>query len=150
VGADVDATIAGLDALVERVRDQTRQITADALHLIQAAAMGLAPVGTPGNTTNMPGDLRRSIDVEGPVEVSDDTWAGRVGPTKDYGRQRELGGEIFPQAASLLRFEKFGHVYYRTRVFQKPEPYLKPGAESAMPAIEAMANERIAIAIEGG
>jgi hypothetical protein len=148
--ADVEATVVGLDALAARVSAATGDTVADALHLIQAAAMNLAPVGTVGNSTNMPGDLRRSIAVEGPVETGEHSWAGRVGPTTVYGRQRELGGPIYPVLARRLRFEKFGAVYFRSRVYQHPHPYLKPGAESAMPAIEAVRDERLTAAIEGG
>jgi hypothetical protein len=89
----VAGTIAGLDALSLRVDAATLQSTADALHLFQAAGMLRAPVGTPGNTTNAPGDLARSIDVEGP-EGGEGVYEGRVGPTVIYGRQRELGGAI--------------------------------------------------------
>lgn len=145
----MEATIAGLDALEQRVADATRQIVADAAHLIQADSMGFAPVGVVGNSTNMPGDLRRSIDVEGPVG-GDAVWMARVGPTVVYGRQRELGGPIYPQRAKRLRFVKFGVVYYRHRVYQHPEPYMKPGRGAALPEIEAVASERIAIAVEGG
>jgi hypothetical protein len=148
--ADVEETIAALDALALRVRGATRDTVADAAHLIQASSMGFAPVGTAGNSTNMPGDLRRSITVDGPVETGDDSWEAQVGPTVVYGRQRELGGAIYPQSASRLRFEKFGHVYYRWRVYQLPHPYLKPGEEAAMPAIEAVRDERLTIAITGG
>lgn len=162
----MEATIAGLDALEQRVADATRQIVADAAHLIQADSMGFAPVGVVGNSTNMPGDLRRSIDVEGPVG-GDAVWMARVGPTVVYGRQRELGGPIYPQHATALAFTKFGTrlvigpevhpgawdntVYLRRPgVYQHARPYMRPGRAAALPEIEAVASERIAVAVEGG
>lgn len=146
--ADVDATIAALDALMERVDDATGQIVADGLHLIQAASMGFAPVGVTGNSTNAPGDLRRSIIVEGPARVGDHQWTGRVGPTVIYGRQRELGGAIYPQTARSLVFTKFGTTYYRQRVYQHPQPYMKPGADAAIPNIAAVRDARLSEAIQ--
>lgn len=147
---DVDATIAGLDALASRLRDTTRQVTADAAHLIQAQSMGFAPVGVAGNSTNTPGDLRRSILVDGPHQVSDDSWLAHVGPTTVYGRQRELGGDIYPQRARVLRFEKFGETVFASHVYQKPEPYMKPGLAAARPEITAVVADRYTAAITGG
>lgn len=146
--ADVAATIAGLDALGARVDEAVFQIVADGLHLVQATAMGIAPVGTAGNTTNPPGDLARSIDVEGPAG-GDGVYAGRVGPTVIYGRQRELGGDIYPQRAKALHFWKFGEEVYTRHVYQHPEPYMRPAEMESIPSIELIALDHIASAIAG-
>ena len=111
--------------------------------------MGHAPVGVFGNSTNTPGDLRRSIEVEGPEQIADHSWLARVGPTVIYGRQRELGGPIFPQAARVLRFEKFGEVVFTQSVFQFPRPYMKPAYEDQRPNIEAVVIATFSAAIEG-
>lgn len=146
---DVAAALAGLDALAGRLNGATRQVVADAAHVVQANAMVLAPVGTAGNSTNAPGDLRRSIDVQGPLSDGEDTWLARVGPTTVYGRQRELGGDIYPQAASILRFVKFGSVVFTPKVHQVKHPYMLPAREQSLAQIEAMAVARIAAAVEG-
>lgn len=148
--ADIAATISALRAASDRITEATRQIVADAAHLVQAASMGFAPVGTPGNSTNLPGDLRRSIMVDGPEQVGEGMFAAQVGPTVIYGRQRELGGAIYPKRARFLRFERFGVVHYRKRVYQHPEPYMKPGRAAAIPEIRAVAIARLTAAIEGG
>ena len=148
MGIDVSGTIAGLDLLAKRVDQATRQIVADVAHLFQAAGIDEAPVGVSGNSTNAPGDLRRSIDVQGPTG-RDGIYEALVGPTVVYGRQRELGGAIYPVTATFLRFEKFGVVYYRTRVFQEANPYMKRGYVQTLPSIEPVARERLRAAITG-
>ena len=143
---DVADTIAGFEMLIDRVNAATEGIVGDALHLIQLAAMRNAPIGTPGNSTNPPGDLARSIDVDGPYG-GDGLWAGEVGPTVIYGRQRELGGDIYPRTAKALHFWRFGEEVYTRHVYQAPEPYLAPAEAESLPAIQTMADERIAAAI---
>lgn len=145
--ADVEATIAALTALGTRLDDATRQATADVLHLFQGAIMANAPVGKAGNSTNMPGDLRRSVLVDGPHAVGDHTWQGEVGPTMIYSRQRELGGHIFPKTARWLRFTKYGTVYYRKHVYQAPNPYTRRGYNEVLPSVEGVVEARIAAAV---
>ena len=147
---DVTATLAGLDRLSGRVDDATRQATADAAHLFQASAMIHAPVGVTGNSTNTPGDLRRSITVDGPYQSGGHTWTAETGPTTIYGRQRELGGDIYPRAGGLLRFQKFGDVIHASHVYQRPEPYMKPAYEDQRLNVAAATEARITAAIRGG
>lgn len=145
----VSDLIAALEALGDRVDDATRQATADTLHILQAAAMKFAPVGTFGNSTNTPGDLRRSILVDGPAPIGDDAWFGRVGPTTVYGRQRELGGDIYPQRTQLLRFRKFGETVFTAHVFQWSQPYMQPAYDTTKADIEAVVVARMTEAVEG-
>ena len=145
----VEDTIADLDALNVRISAATKQSVADVLHMFQASAMEKAPVGTPGNTTNAPGDLSRSIEVTGP-DGSDGSYNGLVGPTTVYGRQRELGGHIFPVYATRLRFEKFGEVVHTFHVYQVPEPYLLPAEEENLVNVLPIAEARIAEALATG
>lgn len=164
--AEVAATVAAMEALKARVSAATRQSVADALHLFQAAGMAHAPVGVSGNSTNAPGDLRRSIIVDGPAPVGAGVWEGQVGPTVVYGRQRELGGAIVPKTASALRFTKFGttfvvgptvipggfgNIVYSNRpgVYQHPRPYMLPGYMEVKPELPAMVDANIAAAIGG-
>ena len=149
--SDAGATIAALELVAGRVGDAVRAATGDVAHLLQAKGMAEAPVGTPGNTTNMPGDLARSIDVEGPVGDGDGRWLARVGPTTVYGRQRELGGDIYPKVAAMLRFEKFGDVVYSRGVHQVGDHYMLRARESTSDgAILAVVEARLAAAIVGG
>jgi len=142
----VAATIAAMKVLGARVEEATRQIAADAAHIVQAESMMEAPVGVYGNATNMPGDLRRSIDVEGPTG-GEGTYLARVGPTVIYGRQRELGGDIYPKNVSLLRFTKFGETVFTAHVHQDPNPYMLRGEMASLVKIEATARARVAEAI---
>ncbi len=146
---DVAATILGLDALGARVEKATEQIVKDTLHLLQLAAAAKAPKGVPGNSTNPSGDLARSIDVEGPRGGSG-VYSGQVGPTVIYGRQRELGGPIYPQVASMLAFVKFGELIITSRVYQAPEPYMKPAYEESRAAVRTLVISDLSAAIEGG
>ena len=79
----------------------------------------------------------------------DGVYAGRVGPTVIYGRQRELGGDIYPVHAKALHFWKFGEEIYTRHVYQHPEPYMRPAETEAIPGIELIALDRIASAIVG-
>ena len=147
---DISATLAGLDALSERVDDATRQTTADAAHLFQASGMDHAPVGVSGNSTNMPGDLRRSITVEGPYPTGEHSWGAEVGPTTIYGRQRELGGDIYPQSARLLQFEKFGERVFTSHVYQSPNPFMLPAYDDQRLNVAAVRDAHLTAAILGG
>ena len=151
VANDVEATIAGLDLLGQRIEDATRQIAADMGHILQAELMKTAPVGTPGNTTNAPGDLRRSMDFEGPYG-SGAAYTGRVGPTVIYGRQRALGGPIYAKVAPALVFTKFGVIYRIAPpkfVTQMPNPFMQRAYMQSMGKIELDARARVTEAILG-
>ena len=149
MAVEVEDTIRGLDILNLRIDAAVKQTVADVLHMFQAAGMEKAPVGTPGNTTNAPGDLSRSIEVTGP-DGSDGSYSGLLGPTTVYGRQRELGGDIYPVHARRLRFEKFGEVIHTFHVYQHPEPYMLPAEEENIVNVYPIAESRIAEAIASG
>ncbi len=161
MGVDVGGTLAGLDALGRRVDESVRQIVADAAHIFQAKAMQLAPVGVTGNSTNSPGDLKRSMDVEGPFG-GDGTYVARMGPTVttanpgrgghvfNFGRQREFGGEIRPALSPYLVFTKFGTIYRRQSVYQEGSHYLGRARVEAEPDVMVMVDERLTIAVKGG
>ena len=145
---EVKDCIAGIEKLSENLDSTMHRITKRALETIQVAGASFAPVGTPGNTTNPPGDLKRSIDVEGP-RGGDGLYGGEVGPTVIYGRQRELGGHLYAKRARYMRFVKWGVVYYRKHVYQFPHPYMKPGRTVSIEPIWVMANKQIAGTIKG-
>jgi hypothetical protein len=148
VTADVKACVAGLERLSKDMDRTMDRITKRALETIQTAARGFAPIGTPGNTTAPPGFLKASIDVSGP-RGADGLYGGEVGPTTVYGRQRELGGHIYPKRAKHLRFTKFGVTVYTDHVYQHPQPYLKPGRTSSLVPIDVMTREQIAKTLKG-
>jgi len=145
---DIGATMAGLDALLKRVDNGVAAAVADGLHLLQLVGAANAPVGTPGNSTNPPGDLARSIDVEGP-HGADGVYEGEVGPTTIYGRQRELGGDIYPKRARALHFFTFGHEVFTRHVYQVGAHYMLKTYEEVVDggSLEVIGYERMATAI---
>lgn len=159
MGIDVDATIAGLRALAHRVTDATERITGRAAHAYQAQAMINAPVGEPDNTTNPPGDLRRSIVVDGPHHVGDGAFFARVGPTVvtanpgpggtvyNYGRQREFGGLLWAKASPFLAFRTHGVFVQKLFVYQFGSHYL---GRARGTDIDGIITEELTVAIEGG
>jgi phage gpG-like protein len=94
---------AALDGIVAKQRAATRQTTAKLLHMIEREAKANLATGThrKGEPTTSPpgeppdlvtGNLRRSVNVEGPEPEGPTGWKGQVGPTAEYGRIQELGG----------------------------------------------------------
>lgn len=94
---------AALTAVQAKQVAATGSATRKALHLIERnTKIKLATTshkrGTP--TPSAPGDppslvsgnLRRSIQVEGPAPTGPIGWEGKVGPTMEYARVQELGG----------------------------------------------------------
>lgn len=157
---DVDATIAGLEALARRVTDATERITGRVAHAYQATAMKNAPVGEPDNSTNEPGDLRRSIQVDGPARIGDSSFFARVGPTVttanpgpggtvyNYGRQREFGGLLWAKSETYLSFWSHGVFARKLFVYQFGSFYLtRARAETPVGGI---IDEELTVAIEGG
>jgi hypothetical protein len=137
VGIDASATIAALTVLSGRFEADAKQVTEMALEQVRNLGALWAPAGIPGNSTNAPGDLKRSIDISPIVRIREGEYTGRVGPTVIYGRQRELGGHIYPRRARVLHFWKFGQEVYTHHVYQPPHPYMKPGRAAALPIIRA-------------
>lgn len=134
--------IAAIDALIARVDAATKASVSDGKNLIDVGAKALAPVKT--------GALRRSIIPTPTVPAGLHAYTARVGPTTVYGRQRELGGHIYPVRAKALRFlGKDGAVVYAMHVYQHPEPYLKPAAEAVRARFRAVVVKRMAAAILG-
>lgn len=154
VSINVADTIFGFDLLAGRIDRATRDIASDALKLFQLAGMKEAPVGTPGNTTNPPGDLSRSIDVDGPSGGSG-VYTGQVGPTTIYGRQRELGGDIYPKNVLHGTYTKFGTQYSygpgfgKGYVHQEGDHYMLRAYGATLPAVKIMADARVVAAVAG-
>ena len=156
---DIGATMAGLDALLKRVDNGVAAAVADGLHLLQLVGAANAPVGTLENSTNPPGDLARSIDVEGP-HGADGVYEGEVGPTTIYGRQRELGGDIpgdlaksidVEGRARTLHFFTFGREVFTRHVYQVGAHYMLKTYEEVVDggSLEVIGYERMATAIAG-
>ena len=142
----IGATEVAIDALILRLDSAVRQAVEDSAVAVQRKAAAIAPRGTPGNTTDPPGRLAQSIIVTGPLGGGG-VYAAQVGPTTVYGRQRELGGAIFPQVAAALVFTKFGTTYRVGAVHQKPEPYLRPAALETMLVMHNIFRDNVAMAI---
>ena len=145
--ADVKACVAGLERLSKNMDATMRRITDKALGDVQAGGRTFAPIGTPGNTTAPPGTLKESILTQGP-RGADGLYTGEVGPTMIYGRQRELGGHIYPKRAKHLRFTKFGETVYTLHVYQRGQFYTKRGRATAIPWIEKKTYDTIAVALK--
>lgn len=119
---DVTAAVAALTKLGDAIDAATRNAVFEGAARVDAAAKGNAPVLT--------GSLRRSIDIEGPTRVGLASYRARVGPTMIYGRIRELGGDIYPKQARILRWwDKAGNKVFAMHSHQVPRPYLKPAVE---------------------
>lgn len=161
---DVDATIAGLEDLGRRVDEATQRIVTRSAHVFQALAMKNAPIGDPENSTNEPGDLSRSMDVQDGAGIGggDGVYMARMGPTVttanpgrggeifNYGRQREFGGEISPNISPNLVYTSFGEVYRRASVFQEGAHYLLKSRAEGGPEVEGVIYEELTVAVEGG
>lgn len=118
-----DETIAALDALIHRIDSATKASVRDSIGAVESKAKGLAHVKT--------GAMRRSILPTPVMPAGPHVFTAMVGPTVVYGRQKELGGHIFPVRARALRFlDRDGHVVFRSHVYQHPIPFLKPGFEA--------------------
>lgn len=114
----VDRFMGAVDTKVAQMRRATMAATAKALHLIEKRTkekLGLKShqKGTP--TPSSPGEppalitgnLRRGIQVEGPIPVTANSWRGSVGPTAVYGRVQELGGATGRSGRSVLPVRPF-------------------------------------------
>jgi hypothetical protein len=123
----VEKTIAALGAIDREMSAAVRQVTADALHLVErktkqklttsSHSPGTPTPSAPGEPPSLvTGNLRRSIKVTGPESAGPGAWRGEVGPTAIYGRIQELGGETH-------------------RGTLPARPYLKPALDEAMPEI---------------
>lgn len=103
-------------------------------------AKTLAPVAT--------GRLRRSILPTPIARVSAYRWSGMVGPTTVYGRQKELGGHIYPVRARYLRFiARDGTLVFTHHVYQRPHPFLKPATVTVRSRFRGVVERRVAAAI---
>ena len=118
-------TNAAIDALIGRIDDATKAAVRDVTGQVERFSKGFAHVKT--------GTLRRSILPTPVARVSLHAYAARVGPTVVYGRQKELGGHIYPVRAKALRFfwERKGVFVVTKHVYQSPIPFMKPGTDLA-------------------
>lgn len=134
------AAAAAIDALIARLGESMRRAVGDETGAIESAAKALAPIKT--------GTLRRSILPTVAHPVGPFTYEALVGPTVVYGRQKELGGHIFPVRARALRFiARDGALVYTQHVYQHPQPFLKPGTAVASPRFRTYIRRRIGAAI---
>lgn len=98
-------------------------------HLVQGNAQKLLTAKAHGRGTPTPsapgeppatvtGNLKRSIQVEGPTMLGFGTYKAQTGPTIIYGRAQELGTDRLPA-----------------------RPYMAPALTAAMPELEALFTE---------
>ena len=140
--------------MISRVRSATAKAVVDSALIVQRAAMANAPKET--------GNLARSIKITGPFVAGRDTWKAMVGPTTVYGRQRELGGHIYPKNVTWMRWAdpagKYGYLHrswgtpgfaYSQHVYQRPQPYLHPAVDESLVEIRKRFADRIGAAMKG-
>ncbi|MDE2096454.1 MAG: hypothetical protein KGL39_04350 [Patescibacteria group bacterium] len=159
---DVAEAIAALRGLIPAMHHAVYEGVDDSLKILKRVASATAPKGIPGNSTNPPGDLGRSMRISGPFGASG-TTRGKMGPTKVYSRQRELGGHIYAGRIArsvgskniggrrvgkpLLVFTKYGTTYYTPHVYQGPNPYMKRSVYASLRPIQRAMRSRVADAI---
>jgi hypothetical protein len=154
-------TLAALDKIAWAIDRACLRIARDGAHIVQGLAMAKAPVGVAGNTTNPPGDLRRSIRATGPA-VSPGAYTYRVAPWVDYGRQRELGGDLTPTTHEFMAFlwgkeppdSGLPHLpdgrVLVSHVFQEGSFYLTRARNEGEPLVRALAVEILTTVVAGG
>ncbi len=119
---EFERALAGMVAAADRA---SREAVAKGAHLIEAETKrnlaltshrkGTPTPSPPGQPPSLvTGQLRRSIQVKGPVSLGSGTWQASVGPTAVYGRIQELGGVTGRGGRSYL----------------PPRPYLGPALDS--------------------
>jgi hypothetical protein len=123
----VTECIAGMAKMAQRQNAATYQGLSKSAHLLEREIKADLSTGShaPGEPTSSPpgeppdlvsGDLRRSIQVDGPNSVSGTQWEASVGPTVVYSRIQELGGDT-------------GHATLPAR------PYVGPALERMKPVM---------------
>lgn len=127
----LDELRASLLASIGRADELTRVATVTGLALIETSIKeqlrksshqkGTPSPSSPGQPPSLiTGNLMRSMALRGPVG-GDGRYTGSVGPTSVYSRIQELGG-----------------LCGRNRTVRLPaRPYVKPGAEEAIPKVHA-------------
>jgi len=155
-GVDVAEAIAALGNVGSRIKGANRRTTRKVAELVQKFSREAAPVGKPGWSTNPPGDLRASILVDGPRWIGANRTMATVGPTVrsvdrgvNYGRIRELGGTIFPQAKPYLAWKTPTGFVKATIVHQEGAHYMQIGRDEAAAFAYAEGVKAVIRAIEG-
>lgn len=131
-------------AMVVRQNAATRTATSKAAHHMEREIKAELSLGShrrgepttsePGTPPDMvSGDLRRSVQVDGPWPHAPSGWEAEVGPTIEYGRIQELGGETGRHGATYL----------------PPRPYVEPTLEKNQAEIAAIYREAWAAALRG-
>lgn len=147
-------TEAALMAMVPRQARATRAATSKALHLIEREVkLALSQTSTGSDqgraangrfqkhvhTASAPGqppflrtgNLRRSVQVEGPLPTGPTSVEGQVGPTAVYARIQELGGQTGRGGRTTL----------------PARPYVEPSFVKVMPEIGVIYREAWAAAL---
>ena len=137
---------AAIDDLIRRLDEATAKGVMEGTLAVEATAKALAPVGE-SHGGDHEGDLRRSIDTQGPIPLGLARWMARTGPTTRYGRIRELGGHIYAQRAPMLRWHDEHGWHSAKHVYQGPHPYLKPAVSVVRRRFRSIMGRRWAAAI---
>jgi hypothetical protein len=144
---DVRAAQDALDRLIAALPASAAHVSSEMASEGQRAARA--------NLKDPVGPLAESILMEGPDHVGTFAYRTRLGPTLDYGRQRELGGPIDPVNESILTASRRAPGYwmwdymdgrgerevFAGHVDQLGQHYLKRGVEDSIPAFMRIARK---------
>lgn len=137
---EVAKTEAAIDQLLVMLPAATSRVVAAGAEEIQMFARA--------ELTDPLGPLGESIRIQGPDRIGAFSYRAKIGPTLNYGRQRELGGPIDPVNSSVLTaayrspgyWTWNGHDVFTPHVFQVGQHYLKRGVEISLPLIARSAH----------
>jgi hypothetical protein len=152
---DADAQRA-LDRLIAIAAPASARVSEEMAREVQGAARA--------NLKDPIGPLAESILMSGPDIIETSAYRTRVGPTLEYGRQRELGGHIYPKERDVLTAAHRAPGYwmwdyddglgernvFTHEVFQVGQHYLKRGVEISMPQLLRIATRIWAEAMRAG
>lgn len=142
---DVRAAQDALDRLIAALPASAAHVSSEMAKEAQGAARA--------NLKNPVGPLAESILMEGPDHIGTFAYRTKLGPTLDYGRQRELGGPIDPVDAPILTAAHRSPGYwmwdygygmveaFAPHVEQVGQHYLKRGVEESIPAFMRIARK---------
>jgi hypothetical protein len=140
---DVRAAQDALDRLIDALPASAARVSSEMGQRAQRE--------TRGNLADPLGPLADSVRAEGPDQIGTFAFRTKVGPTLNYGRQRELGGPIDPVTETVLTAARRAPGYwvwdygsglvdvFAHHVDQVGQHYLKRGVESSFTAFVGIA-----------
>jgi hypothetical protein len=147
---DYEACLAALGAISKRVVTASHAGLQSVGYFTENTIQQIAPRGTAGNSTNPPGDLRKSVVILGPYSRgSDAIWSVDTGPTMMYTMQRNYGGGIDAHnPTGRMFFYRFGKVWEPVHVDQVATYFMERSWDEVLPVVSKIMEAPIAKALE--